>query len=82
MQPEEIEPDVDRAIEEMDSGRREMQQRSDELRQSTDAARHEWHARQSDAGVPGAVAPEEDDEPGEEAAGSAEDSEGSGDGES
>ncbi len=63
MEREEIEPDVDRAIDELESGHREMEERSEELGDRVDAARNEWHARQSDSQVPGAVAPEEEEEP-------------------
>jgi hypothetical protein len=65
MEREDIEPGVDRAIDEMESDRDEMEERSEELSDRVDATRHEWHARQSDSQVPGAVAPEE--EPGDDA---------------
>ena len=65
MEPEGTERDVDRAKEEMESERREVEQRSDELSDRVEGARQEWHARRSDSQVPGAAPP--DDVPGEEA---------------
>lgn len=79
MEREGIEPEVDRAVDEMESGRGEMEERSDELSGRVDAARNEWHARQSDSQVPGAVAPEEEEEePADDAEEESPDAEGSG----
>lgn len=79
MEREKIEPEVDRAMDEMESDQREMEERSGDLSGRVDAARNEWHARQSDSQVPGAVAPEEEpeeeaeEEPGDDAEGESDD---------
>ncbi len=59
MEREEIAPGVDRAIDEMECGRREMNGRSDELGDRTDAAATNG-TRQADSQVPGAAAPGEE----------------------
>ena len=60
MEREETGPDVDRAIEEMESRRGEMEGRSDELSEGVEAARHEWQSRRSDGQVPGAIPPDDE----------------------
>jgi hypothetical protein len=65
MEREDIEPQVDRVIDEMQSGEREMGQRSDELDEQVEATRKEWRDRQADPQVPGAPPRDEGQDPSE-----------------
>jgi hypothetical protein len=55
--------DHERLAEKLDQEAGRLEDRSEELGQQIDRTRSDWHAKQTDAGVPGAVEPAGDDGP-------------------
>ena len=55
-EPEKLADELDRAAD-------QMQRRSQELGKEAEAVRGDWESKRSDPGVPGAPAPESEDEP-------------------
>lgn len=55
-EPEKLADELDRAAE-------QMQQRTEQLGQEADAVRADWQSKRADPNVPGAPAPESEEEP-------------------